>query len=60
VGRVEYELVEVRSLGSGAVPAIGRWRMWREVPGEGWFTIVVERRPEGPWIVDDHSATIDG
>lgn len=56
-GELSFELLEVRPIGTGgAALVIGRWKLRREEPIEGTFSLVVERRPEGVRIVHDHSS----
>lgn len=57
-GRLDFELLEVRPIGDGtAALVIGRWRLTREAPASGIFTLVVERAAGGLRIVHDHSSS---
>ena len=58
-GRLRFELVQFRPLRAGAALVIGRYRLDREQPAEGMFTLVLERRSEGVRIVHDHSSAIE-
>ena len=55
-GTLTFELVEVRPLGLTHALVIGRWMLERDDAAEGWFSLVLERRPEGVRIVHDHSS----
>ncbi|MBK8974503.1 MAG: nuclear transport factor 2 family protein [Planctomycetes bacterium] len=56
-GTLTFELVRVTPLAGGrAAVAVGRWHLARAEPASGWFSIVLERRPEGLRIVHDHSS----
>ncbi len=56
-GRLEFELVDVRPVGSGAAVVLGEWSLTetREA-GHGVFSLVFERQ-HGHWrIVHDHTS----
>ncbi len=60
-GKLTFELVRVRPLDSAphCAVVVGRWFLERGAPIDGWFSLVVERRPEGLRIVHDHSSASD-
>ena len=55
-GRLSFELVEVRGLGTAAALALGRFQLERQEPASGWFTLVLERTPAGLKITHDHTS----
>lgn len=57
MGQLEFELLDIRGLGSDAAIVLGRYRL-TETPeaSEGVFTIVLERQDEVWWIVHDHTS----
>jgi len=57
MGRLGFEILEIRPLGPDAALVLGEWRL-TETPkeGAGLFSLVFERRPEGWRIVHDHSS----
>ena len=64
MGTLDFELVEVRALGPGAVYVFGRWRLARtqDAPGagpRGLFTLIVEQK-DGRWVITrDHTSAAD-
>ncbi|MBI5512463.1 MAG: nuclear transport factor 2 family protein [Deltaproteobacteria bacterium] len=58
MGRLAFELLQVRAVGTRGAVVLGRWRL-TDTPsaGGGVFTVVLERR-EGRWhIVHDHTSS---
>lgn len=55
-GTLSFELVEVRPLGTDAALVLGRFRLQRTEPAEGWFTLVLERTAQGVKITHDHTS----
>jgi uncharacterized protein (TIGR02246 family) len=57
MGQLEFELLDVRGLGSRAAIVLGRYRLTATPEaGEGVFTIVLERQGEDWRIVHDHTS----
>ena len=58
MGKLAFELLEVRPLGPDAAVVLGRWRL-TETPhaGGGVFTLVVARMPEGWRVIHDHTSS---
>lgn len=55
-GRLEFELLEARPLGTDRALVVGRYHLERSEPADGFFTLVIERGPGGLRIVHDHSS----
>jgi uncharacterized protein (TIGR02246 family) len=64
MGRLDFDLVEVRELSPDAVYVFGRWALERaqDKPGRaphGVFTLIVERK-DGRWVVTrDHTSSAE-
>jgi beta-aspartyl-peptidase (threonine type) len=59
MGHLEFGVTQVDAVGADAAVVLGTWKLTRsEHPGEGVFTLVFERRPEGWRIVHDHTSAI--
>lgn len=57
LGHLEFRIEDVRGLGADGAVVLGHWHL-TETPeaGDGVFTVVFERRPEGWRIVHDHTS----
>jgi uncharacterized protein (TIGR02246 family) len=57
MGRLDFEVLDVRILGPGAAIVLGRWRL-RGTPeaGAGVFTLAFQRTAQGWRIVHDHTS----
>lgn len=57
MGRLAFEVLEVRGLGDGGAVVLGRWRL-TDTPeaGGGVFSLAFLRTPEGWRIVHDHTS----
>jgi beta-aspartyl-peptidase (threonine type) len=55
-GRLTFDLLEVRPLGGDAALVLGRYALERAQPAAGYFTLVVERKPQGLVITHDHTS----
>jgi len=55
-GRLSFDLLEVRPLGPGAALVLGHYALARNEPAEGYFTLIVERTPQGLVITHDHTS----
>lgn len=59
MGRVSFSETTVKFLGADAALVLGRWRLEREKPVGGVFSLVF-RRIEGKWlIVHDHTSSAE-
>ncbi len=57
MGQLEFELLDIRGLGSHAAIVLGRYRLsGTPEAGDGVFTIVLERQAEHWRIVHDHTS----
>ncbi len=58
MGKLGFQIVEVRWLGPDAALLMGRYRL-TETPkaGSGLFTLIFERRPDGWKCVHDHTSS---
>ena len=57
MGQLEFELLDIRELGSGAAIVLGRYRLSATPEAsEGVFTLVLERQGESWRIVHDHTS----
>jgi len=65
MGKLDFELIEVRELGAAAVYVFGKWHLTRanEPPDKaphGLFTLIVERKG-GTWVITrDHTSAAGG
>ncbi|MFO1052874.1 MAG: nuclear transport factor 2 family protein [Planctomycetota bacterium] len=55
-GHLDFELLDVRALDAVHALVIGAFHLRKDPPADGYFTLIVERRPEGLRIVHDHSS----
>ena len=56
MGRLEFQIIEMRNLGSGGALVLGRWRVERDRPLGGLFTLIV-RVIDGKWrVIYDHTS----
>ena len=56
MGTLDFQELEVRSLGPDAALVLGKWYLQRQVGDVGGiFTLVLQRFPEGWRIVHDHT-----
>lgn len=57
MGRLAFELLEIRAVGRDGAVVLGRWRL-SDTPlsGEGVFTLVLQRGRDGWRIVHDHTS----
>lgn len=57
MGRLEFEVLDVRGLGDGGAIVLGRWSL-TETPeaGRGVFSLAFLRTPDGWRIVHDHTS----
>jgi len=56
MGTLDFQELEVRSLGPDAALVLGKWHLQRQVGDVGGiFTLVLQRFPEGWRIVHDHT-----
>ena len=59
MGHLEFAVTQVDAVGADAAVVLGLWKLTEsEHPGEGVFSLVFERRPEGWRIIHDHTSTI--
>ena len=64
MGRLDFDLVEVRALAPDVVYVFGRWSLQREQDAadrrpHGLFTLIVERK-DGRWVVTrDHTSSAE-
>lgn len=57
MGKLAFEILDVRGLGPDAAVVLGRWRL-TETPqaGDGIFSVVLVRDAEGWHVVHDHTS----
>jgi beta-aspartyl-peptidase (threonine type) len=55
-GVLTFEVLEFRPIGRNAALVLGRYHLERETPASGYFSLVVERTPEGVKITHDHTS----
>ena len=61
MGKLDFDLVEVRELGPDAVYVFGKWNLTRadeakQKAPHGLFTLIVERK-DGTWVITrDHTS----
>jgi beta-aspartyl-peptidase (threonine type) len=56
MGRLSLSDFEMLPLGPGAMQVLGVWKLEREAPIDGRFTLVLRKFPEGWKIVHDHTS----
>lgn len=58
MGRLAFEILGVQPVGADGAVVLGRWRL-DDTPsaGQGVFSVVLERRPDGWKIVHDHTSS---
>lgn len=58
MGHLEFGITQVDGLGADGAVVLGTWKLTGSPhPGEGVFTVVLARRPEGWRIVHDHTSS---
>lgn len=55
-GTLSFALLDVRPLGRDSALVLGRYELARAEPASGFFTLVVERTPQGLVITHDHTS----
>ncbi len=59
MGHLVFAITRVDAVGADAAVVLGTWKLTEsEHPGEGVFSLVFERRPEGWRIVHDHTSVL--
>jgi uncharacterized protein (TIGR02246 family) len=59
MGHLEFAVTQVQPLGADGAVVLGLWKLTEsEHPGEGVFSLVFERRPEGWRIIHDHTSSL--
>lgn len=57
MGRLEFDILEYKSLGDDYAMVIGKWRLFREKDSpNGFFSLLWQRTPEGWRIINDHTS----
>ena len=60
MGQLQFEIEEVRLLGTGYASVIGRWKLTRETASGGdtggMFTLLFRKGPAGWRIIQDHTS----
>ena len=56
MGKLTFSQLEITPLGDQAALVLGRWRLQRDEPLAGNFTVVLRKRPDGWKIVHDHTS----
>ncbi len=58
MGHLVFGIVQIDPVGADAAVVLGTWRLTEsKQPGNGVFSLVFERRPEGWRIVHDHTSS---
>jgi beta-aspartyl-peptidase (threonine type) len=57
MGTLAFELLSIDPVGADGAVVLGTWRLAGAQTGDGVFSVVVERRPEGWRIVHDHTSS---
>ena len=55
-GMLTFHLLEFRPIGRNAALILGRYHLDRATPASGYFSLVVERTPQGIKITHDHTS----
>ena len=59
MGHLVFGIMQVDAVGADAAVVLGTWKLTESAnPGEGVFTLVFERRPEGWRIIHDHTSSL--
>ncbi len=57
MGKLDFEILDVRGLGADGAIVLGRWTLSRtKNSGTGIFTLVLHRGPDGWRVVHDHTS----
>jgi len=58
MGTLAFEVISIDAVGADGAIVLGRWKL-TDTPaaGDGVFTVVLARRPEGWRIVHDHTSS---
>lgn len=54
-GTLTFQILDVRPLGAQHAVVLGRFHLARKKPSSGYFTLVVERTPDGLRVLHDHT-----
>lgn len=55
-GVLTFQVLEFRPLGRDTALVLGRYQLDRVAPASGYFSLVVERTPQGLRITHDHTS----
>lgn len=57
MGRLEFDILEYKTLGDSHALVIGKWQLFRENDNpNGYFSLLWERTPIGWRIINDHTS----
>jgi len=57
MGSLAFEILSIDPVGADGAIVLGRWALTGTSTGDGVFTVILERRPEGWRIVHDHTSS---
>ena len=58
MGALGFELLQIDPVGADGAVVLGRWKLTgTPAAGDGVFSVVLERRPEGWRIIHDHTSS---
>jgi ketosteroid isomerase-like protein len=58
MGTLAFEILSIDPVGADGAVVLGRWALTNTpAAGDGVFTVVLERRPEGWRIIHDHTSS---
>lgn len=61
MGKLRFEILEVQPIGADGAVVLGHWALTDSPSdGQGVFSVIFERRPEGWRIVHDHTSLASG
>lgn len=58
-GVLTFRVTDVRPLGGSSALVLGEYALAREVPANGFFSLVVIRTPNGVRIIHDHTSAAE-
>ena len=58
-GVLTFKVIEMRPLGGATALVLGQYMIEREEPASGFFSLLVQRMPDGVRIIHDHTSATE-